>query len=88
MTGYADAAFDAIQRVFDDASRAVLADRLEEILTLLDEAPDAASLRRNRMHKPNVWAVFVSGSGEDWAVLWEPDAEGEPYVHYAGPTWL
>lgn len=81
MTGYDDAAFDAIQRVFDDRARAALADRLDELLTVLDEQPGAAVLRRNSMHQPKVWAVFVSGSGEDRALLWEPDARGEPYIH-------
>ncbi len=88
MTGYSQEAFDAIQRVFDDPGRAVLADRLDEMLALLDEDPDDDRLRRHRMQQPKVWAVFVHGSGEDWALLWDVDSGRQPYVHYAGPSWL
>lgn len=88
MTGYDQTAFDAIQQLFDDSARSALADRVDEVLTRLDAGGDDPRLHRHRMRHPQVWAVFVSESGEDWALLWEPDATGEPHVHYAGPSWL
>lgn len=88
MTGFAADAAQAIQAVYDDPARRVLADRLELILDVLDEDPGDARVRRHRMRPPGLWAIFVSGSGHDWALLWDEDDDGDPYVHYAGPSWL
>lgn len=88
MIGFSAAATAAVQAVYDDPRRHVLADRLEAMLNLLERDAGDARVRRHRMRPPGLWAIFVSGSGEDWALLWDEDDDGAPYVHYAGSSWL
>jgi hypothetical protein len=64
-----------------------LADRLDEVLDLLARDPDGARARRRRF-QIGLWGVPVSGSGEDWIVLWEPHPHKDDalIVHYIGPA--
>lgn len=87
MIEFSAAATAAVQAVYDDPRRHPLADRLEAMLDLLQRDAGDAQVHRHRMRSPGLWAIFVSGSGEDWALLWDEDDAGTPYVHYAGPSW-
>ena len=84
MTRFSPPAAAAIQAVFDDPAQQQLADRIEELLDLLDKDPGDRRLRRLRMHTPKLWAVPVHGSGRDLLLLWDLDEQGEPFVRYAG----
>lgn len=87
MTQYADEAWNSIRALFDDPRRATLADRVDEILDLLDAGGKEARARRNRTFSPTRWAVSIHGSGADWLIVWHPDLNNdEPYVIYAGPA--
>jgi hypothetical protein len=88
MIHWDDAAHAAVAKLVNDPRLGILSDRVNEVLDKLEVDHHQPSLRRHRMHQPAVWAIFVSGSGEDWAVLWEPNDDDEPYIHYAGPSWL
>lgn len=80
---YDGAASDAVQALYDNPSLITLADRVEEMLNLLEEEPTHKLLRRNRMHRPALWRVTVLGSDEAFTFLW--DFEGEiPWVRWAG----
>ena len=85
MIGFADEAWDAIQALLDDPTRETLADRLDAMLDVLEGDPGDARVRRHRMQVPQLWYFVVTGSGETWTILWEPDSDDVPYVHYAGP---
>lgn len=85
MIGFADDAWNAIQALFDDPSRGILAERLDEMLDVLESDPGDRQVRRQRMQVPGLWYFAVAGNDEVWGVLWEPDGSGEPYVHFAGP---
>lgn len=87
MIGFSVEATEAIQAVYDDPGRHVLADRLDAMLDVLEHDAGDARVRRHRLRPPGLWAIFVSGAGEDWALLWDADDAGNPYVHYAGPFW-
>jgi hypothetical protein len=85
LIGFADEAWDAIQALLDDPGRQDLADRLDAMLDILEADPGDARVRRHRMQFPRLWWFAVTGDGETWTVLWEPDDDGQPYIHYAGP---
>ena len=85
--GYAPEAKAAIQRVYDDPSLDQLAERIEEILDLLDTSPGDRRLHKNRMQEPKLWAVPVHGSSGDFVILWDLDDAGRPWVRYAGPAF-
>jgi hypothetical protein len=89
VTQYADEAWNSIQALFDSETRSALADRVDEILDLLDAGGTDARARRHRTLSLNRWTVPVRGSGEDWLIIWHPDSQtAEPYVIYAGPAPL
>lgn len=75
---------DAIQGVYDDDSMDQLAERLEELLELLETDPKDHRLTRRRMHRPGYWLVPVYGSGRDFAFMWDLGLGGQPYVRWAG----
>ena len=80
----ADAALTRLER---DPQRRALAAAMDRVLLRLETHPGDASLRRNRFTN-GLWAISVSGSGEDWFVLWEPhpdEADGV-VVQYVGPA--
>lgn len=85
MIGFDNNAWDALQALFDDESRPTLADRLDEMLDILEEDPGDRRVRRQRMQQPKLWHFSVTGNGETWSVLWDFDEQGEPYIHFAGP---
>jgi hypothetical protein len=85
VTRYEEEAWRALQALFDDERRSVLADRVNEILDLLDAGGADRRARAGRTQSPPYWMVSVHGSGEDWLILWEFNAEGEVNVAYAGP---
>ena len=84
MIGYSDEAWDSIQSLFDDPARELLADRLNQMLDILENDSGDQRVRRHRMHVPALWHFTVGGSGEVWSILWEPDQDGEPYINFAG----
>lgn len=87
MTQYEAEAWNSIQALFDSKTRSALADRVDEVLDLLDAGGTDALARRHRTFSPNRWAVPVRGSGEDWLIVWHPDPKtAEPYVIYSGPA--
>lgn len=73
----------AIQAVYDDPTREQLADRLEELLDLLDTDLKDSRLYKYRMQQPKFWLVKVYGSGVDFAFMWEL-RDGEPWVMWSG----
>jgi len=83
LINYDPDAREAIQSVYDDPQQEQLADRLEELLDLLDRDPGDQRLRRHRMHEPALWLVKVYGSKRDFAFLWELQG-GQPWIHWAG----
>lgn len=87
IPGFAPLARETIQRVFDDPALEQLAERIEDILDLLDEDPGNRQLRKHRMQEPKLWAVPVHGAGEDFVLLWDYDDAGRPWVRYAGPAF-
>ena len=70
-----------------DDSRVDLATRLNEVLLLLEKDPHDPRVRRRRF-QIGLWGIPVSGSGEDWIILWEPHPVDEDavIVHYIGPA--
>ncbi|MCL2780507.1 MAG: hypothetical protein FWD74_03280 [Actinomycetia bacterium] len=84
MIGFDDLAWTATQQLYDD-SRQNLADQLDEMLDVLETDPGDRRVRRHRMQQPKLWHFTVTGDGETWSVLWEPNNSGEPYIHFAGP---
>jgi hypothetical protein len=80
----ADATLTALER--NDSMR-VLAELLDEALDLLAREPDGARVRRRRF-QIGLWGIPVSGSGEDWIILWEPHPHKDEavIVHYIGPA--
>lgn len=81
---YSPAAAAEITRIYADPTQTQLADRLDEILDLLDTDPGNGRVRRSRMQAPKLWAVPVHGSGRDLVILWEAGDGGQPEVHYVG----
>ena len=87
MTQYDAEAWNSIQALFDSSTRSELADRVDEVLDLLDAGGTDARARRHRTFRPNLWTVPIRGSGEDWIVIWHSHPEtAEPYVVNAGPA--
>lgn len=81
------AADDAMTRQESDPHRQQLLAATRRALARLEEDPGQAGVRRQRFSN-GLWAVPVSGNGEDWAILWEPnpdDAE-EVLITYLGPA--
>jgi hypothetical protein len=70
-----------------DPTRAQLAERVNEVLDALERDPGSATLRRHRF-QIGVWGVVVSGSGDDWIVLWEPHPtlDDAVIIQYIGPA--
>jgi hypothetical protein len=85
VTRYGGDAAAAIQAVFDDPTQEQLAERIDEMLDLLDKDPGDQRLRRFRMQAPKLWVIRVRGSGRDFVLLWDDDAE--PFVRYAGEAF-
>lgn len=80
---FSPSAAQAIQRVYDDPAQSRTADRLEALLALLAQDPGDRSLRRRRTDLPvKLWIVPVPGS--EFVFMWEPGADGQPYVRWAG----
>lgn len=84
MIGFDDDAWLAIQALFDDSERVMLAERFDEMLDLLAQDSGDRRVRRHRMQTPALWQLTVTGDGETWSVLWETDDRGDPYLHFAG----
>jgi hypothetical protein len=84
LIGFADGAWESIQHLYDDPARDVLAERLDAMLDVLEQDPGDARVKRHPMQAPQLWHFTVAGNGEVWSVLWEPDANGDPYIHFAG----
>jgi hypothetical protein len=81
---FAPPAAAAIQAVFDDPRQSLLAERLEEILDVLEDDPSDIRVRKNRMQQPKFWLVRVYGSGREFAIMWDLGLDGDPYVRWAG----
>lgn len=47
--------------------------------------PSSERVRRYQYREPLLWGVKVSGSGEDWLIMWYEDQPGTITVHYLGP---
>jgi len=84
LIGFSDEAWDSIQALFDDPAREILGDRLNQMLDVLETDSGDQRVRRHRMQVPRLWHFTVAGNGEVWSILWEPDGDGEPYIHVAG----
>lgn len=54
------------------------------MLDLLEKDSGDLRVKRHRMQVPRLWYFTVAGNGEVWSVLWEPDGDGVPYIHFAG----
>ncbi len=80
----ADATLTALEA---DKTRQDLADRVSETLDTLEREPDNPTVRRRRF-QIGLWGIPVSGSGEDWIILWEPHPElaDAIVVHHVGPA--
>lgn len=85
--GFSPEANEAIQRVFDDPAQGQLAERIEEVLDLLDVYPADVRLRRRQTQAPKLWVVLVHGSGRDFMILWDDADDGRPWVRYAGAAF-
>lgn len=72
-----------IQQIFDDESQEQLAQRIDEMLELLETDPNDVRLHRRRMHDPKYWLVMIFGSGRDFALMWD-FVYDEPWIHWAG----
>jgi hypothetical protein len=55
VIGFDDEAWDAIQVLFDDPQRATLAERLDEMLDLLEKDSGDQRVRRHRLQLPRQW---------------------------------
>jgi hypothetical protein len=83
---FAPQALAAIQAVYDDPRLDTLADRLENILDLLEKGrPYPAEVRVRRMQVAGLWYVPVRGNGETLALLWTETDDGVARVMWAGP---
>ena len=66
-----------------DPARSHLYDRINDVLDAIEDDPGSPEVRRRRYTSPPVWGVPVSGSGEEWLVLWS-ETDAGPVVHYLG----
>lgn len=82
QTRFEKAAREAIEQLYDDPRYETLADRVEEIVELLDSNPGDERLHKRRMHQTRIWKVVVYGSGETFTLFWEME-ESTPWVRWA-----
>ena len=70
----------------EESTRPQLLAEVRRMLGLLEDDPTQAEARRRRFQN-GLWAIPVRGDGEDWVILWEPNAENpdEVVVRYLGP---
>lgn len=59
---------------------------VNQALDRLENDPGDAQVRRRR-YSSGVWGVPVSGDGEDWLLVWEPQSasKSDVIVQYLGP---
>ena len=74
----------AMTRLETDLMHPALLGAVRNVLALLEDDPGRVELRRHRFQN-GLWAVAVSGDGQDWVLLWEPSEEWfdihRPYCH-------
>lgn len=88
MTTFSRQAREAIQSAYDNPRWDALAERIEEVIELLDAGPPyPARVRRDRMQSPKLWHVRVHGSGESFSLLWEEADDGCARVLWAGASF-
>ncbi|MEZ5204809.1 MAG: hypothetical protein R2701_10640 [Acidimicrobiales bacterium] len=82
---FAPEALVSLDVLLEDPTRSTLVERLNVLLDVLEAEPTDPRVRRRRFTDPPLWCFVVAGSHEDWAVLWSPDAGGDPVVVHLGP---
>lgn len=80
---YSKDALEAIQQIYDNPRLTILADRLEEILTVLDEDPGDQRVRKRHMQQSRLWKVVSYGPGEAFTFFWDQES-GDTWVRWAG----
>lgn len=60
----------------NDHMSATLYERVNEMIDVIESDPSDRRVRRRRYHQPPVWGVPVSGSGQDWLILWGETDDG------------
>lgn len=74
-----------LSALFEDPTKAELADRIETQLDLLEANPADPQLTRTdfRSRFGLIYAVRILGSGEEWLMLWKPH-DDTVHVYYLG----
>lgn len=65
-----------------------MADRVDDVLDLLEHDHTQPRVRRHRLQKPALWMIVVrapDGDGDDYAILWDLD-EDTVVIRYIGPN--
>ena len=84
MIEFGAAATENIQAVYDDPSRQRLADRIDEVLRLLDTSPGDKRLRQIRVTDPPMWGVRIHAGDDEFLIYWDV-LSAVTRVRYAGP---
>jgi hypothetical protein len=82
-----DLAAATLERLYDDPTKAQLADRMDEWLDRLEAGDEATT--RDEYRSPAlglVYVILVYGSGEQWAIVWKRQSDELSFVHYLGPA--
>jgi hypothetical protein len=74
---------EVIQRIYDDPAQDQLADRIEEMLLILEADPGDKRVRRHEIRDPNLWLVRIYGSKREFAFTWEERADAI-WITWAG----
>ena len=76
-----------LQSLYDDPTKAQLADRVDVWLDHLEAGNEATT--RDEYRSPAlglVYVILVYGSGEQWAIVWKRHSDELCFVHYLGPA--
>lgn len=82
-----DLAAATLGRLYDDPTKAQLADRVDVWLDRLEAGDEATT--RDEYRSPAlglVYVILVYGSGEQWAIVWKRHSDELSFVHYLGPA--
>jgi hypothetical protein len=82
-----DLAAATLRRLYDDPTKAQMADRVDVWLDRLEAGDEATT--RDEYRSPAlglVYVILVYGSGEQWAIVWKRHSDELSFVHYLGPA--
>ena len=84
------AAHAALVALLANPKLQILADHVEEKLDALEANPNQPELTRSEFMTEFglMYALRVSGNGEDWMLAWQKASEGTVVVYYLGPFSL